>query len=325
MNFQDIIGQERIIENLKRAFKNNKLSHSYLFQGADGIGKKMTALAFSKALLCKEKGEEPCNRCSSCVKFETGNHPDFFLIQPDRDIIRKEQIEDVISDINFKPFESSRKIYVIDDSQKMTREAQNCFLKTLEEPPDYAIFFLIIGQNMGLLPTILSRCEIIKFFPVRKDELEKFLISKYKKSKEEAEFISSYSKGSVEKAISIASSDEFVELREETIKIITDIVEGNSLKPFTSMEFFIKNEKKKEEIFNIILYWFRDIYLYKELKKKDLIINKDKLKLISDQTFLDIDKINDIIDNVQYTKNNIDRKANYQLSIETMLLNIQEG
>ncbi|MCG4584889.1 DNA polymerase III subunit delta', partial [Anaerosalibacter bizertensis] len=127
MDFNDIVGHERIIKNLKNSIKKDSISHSYLFQGSEAIGKKKVAMAFSKTLLCKKGGLEPCNECSSCIKFDSGNHPDFYLIEEDGNIIRKKQIEEAIKSMITKPLESKRKIYIIDNSFKMRVEAQNSF------------------------------------------------------------------------------------------------------------------------------------------------------------------------------------------------------
>ncbi|HHV27075.1 MAG TPA: DNA polymerase III subunit delta' [Tissierellia bacterium] len=324
MDFNDIVGHERIIKNLKNSIKKDSISHSYLFQGSEAIGKKKVAMAFSKTLLCKKGGLEPCNECSSCIKFDSGNHPDFYLIEEDGNIIRKKQIEEAIKSMITKPLESKRKIYIIDNSFKMRVEAQNSFLKTLEEPPSYVNMILISTSTEKLLPTILSRCEIIKFNPIKKDGISTFLQGNYNKTVEEAEFISSFSKGSIGMAINLSTNEEFFHRREELIKIIDNIIKGDKLKVFASIDFFDENKDFINELLDIIIYWFRDLYIFKELGNNGLIINKDKLDLLSTQVSLSNDKINDIIKDVEKTRQNIERRVNYQLSIEGMLLKMQE-
>lgn len=324
MSFNNIIGHEKTIKSLQSSIKNNKISHSYLFVGEESIGKKMVASVFAKALLCKKKSFNPCNNCSSCVKFNTGNHPDFFLIEPDNKYIRKKQIEEIIENTMTKPIESERKIFIIDDSYKMNKTAQNSFLKTLEEPPKFVNFILISTRSTNLLPTIVSRCEIIKFFPTEKNKIIELLTTKYNISRENGEFISSFSRGRVGKAIELATSEDFFKKREKIIEIVDQVVKGDKLKIFHSQDFFENNKDNYEELLDIILYWFRDLLVYKELGKSNLLINKDKIDLLSTEAFLSKEKINDIIDTIQITKNNIKHNVNYQLSLEVMLLNMQE-
>ncbi|NLC04709.1 MAG: DNA polymerase III subunit delta' [Tissierellia bacterium] len=322
MDYKNIIGHKRAIEALKNSVKNNTVSHSYLFQGEEGLGKKMVAYVFAKTLLCKEGKEEPCNRCVSCVKFDSENHPDFFLIQPDKGLIRKGQIEELVKNVGILPFESKRKVFIIDDSHKMNLEGKNTLLKTLEEPPSYVTIILISSSINNLLPTILSRCQSVKFYPVSSLAIEDYLTRMYSKTVEEASFVSNFTKGSVGKSIFLSTSPQFFQMRDEVVKILDSLIKGDKTKVFSAMGFFNENKDNVEEIIDIILYWFRDLLIYKEIGKSHLIINKDKLEYLSSQSFMDFNLINDIIVKVEETKDNIRKNVNYQLSIETMLLSI---
>lgn len=320
MDYNNIIGHHRAIKALKQSITNKTVSHSYLFQGEEGLGKEMVAYVFAKTLLCKEGKEEPCNRCVSCAKFDSNNHPDLFTIEPDKGLIKKSQIEEMIKNVGILPFESKRKVFIIDDSHKMNLEGKNTLLKTLEEPPSYITIILISSSPNNLLATILSRCQSIKFYPVKPLEIEEYLVKLYNKSTEEASFVSNFTKGSVGKSISLSTSDDFFQMRNEIIKILDSLIRGDKTKTFSSMPFFNENKDNIEEIIDIILYWFRDLLIYKEIGESHLIINKDKLEYLSSQSFVDFNLINDIIEKVEETKDNIRRNVNYQLSIETMLL-----
>lgn len=324
MDFSNIIGHERIIENLRNAIEKDHISHCYLFEGEESLGKKIVALTFAKTLLCKEQGFEPCNRCNSCLKFDNWNHPDMKLIEPEKNLIRKKVIDNLIKKINIGPLESKRKIIIIDDSHQMRVEGQNALLKTLEEPPSYINIILITSNSNNLIPTILSRSQIIKFYPVENEKIVELLNTEYNKTIEEASFIAHFTKGSIGKSIMLSQSDEFFNKRDEIIEIINDIVNGDKAKIFNSIEFFIKNKDIYEEVLDIILYWFRDLMIFQQARDSELIINRDKIPLLSNQSYLNVDRINDIIDNIIETKQNIDKNVNYQLSIETMLLGMQE-
>ena len=324
MDFTQVLGHKSTIENLQNAIKKGQISHSYLFEGEESIGKRMVALSFAKTLLCKKQGLQPCNNCNSCLKFDNFNHPDFELIEPEKDKIKRDEIKNIIDNINIAPLESPRRIFIIDNSDKIGVEGQNALLKTLEEPPSYINIILITSNINKLIPTILSRCERIKFYPVETKKIGEFLVSKYDKTIEEASFISHFTKGSVGRAITLSETPEFFEMREEVLNIIDSIIKGDKFKAFSSMDFFLNNKEDYEEILDIIIYWFRDLILYKELGNTELLVNKDKTSLLSSQSFLKEGQINDIINRIMDTKKDIRGNVNYQLAMETMLLSMQE-
>ena len=177
MSFDNIIGNEKIKNFLDKSIKEKHISHSYMFTGIDGIGKTLFAKEFARKLLCFDNEES--EDCSSCIKFKTENHPDFKLIEPDSGSIKIEQIRDMQDDIVQKPIISEKKVYVIRDSEYMTREAQNCLLKTLEEPPEFAIIILVTANESKLLTTVKSRCMKIAFDEIDKDEIKKYILSNY--------------------------------------------------------------------------------------------------------------------------------------------------
>lgn len=322
MDYKQIIGHERTIDYLKISISKGTISHSYIFEGEEGLGKRLIATVFAKTLLCKEQNTEPCNICTSCLKFDGGNHPDFKLLVPEKGLIKKGEIESLIKSVTMAPFESSRKIFIIDDSHLMNPEAMNALLKTLEEPPGYVNIILITSSTNNILPTILSRCQGIKFYPVESYKIVDLLINTYNKPKDDAKFITNFTKGSVGKSINISKSNDFFEKRNIIIDIIDSLIKGDKIKALNTIGFFNDNKENIDELLDIFLYWFRDLIVYKEIGDNDLIINRDKLTYLSNQSFVDLNQISDIIDKVQQTKENISRYINFQLSIETMLLNI---
>lgn len=323
MDFNQIIGHEKQINSLKNAIDNNSVSHSYLFEGEEGLGKRKVALAFSKTLLCKEEKNVPCNTCSSCIKFDKGNHPDFKELSPEKGLINLKQVEELISSVSTSPFESKRKIFLINDSDLMNLEGKNKLLKTLEEPPEFMNIILVTSKTNRLLPTIVSRCQGIKFYPVESSRINQLLVKEYSIDEENSKFIAEFTRGSVGKSIELARSEDFFKERDEVIKIIDSILKGDKTKALSSIDFFTSGKENIDEILDIILYWFRDVLVYKELGESSLILNKDKIDILSSQSFLDLSQINDIIYRIEETKANIKSNVNFGLSIETMLLNIQ--
>lgn len=173
MDFKNIIGNREAKEYLKNSIKEGNILHSYLFLGTDGIGKKMIAKEFAKNILCNNTEEEICT-CKSCTYFLSDNHPDFFLINDEGATIKIDQIRQITEKVIEKPIISDKKVYIINNAEKMTKEAQNCLLKTLEEPPEYVVIILISSNENVILNTIKSRCMMLKFKDISEDDLRKF-------------------------------------------------------------------------------------------------------------------------------------------------------
>ena len=172
--FENIIGNETIKNILEENIKRNHITHSYLMVGIQGIGKKMIAKEYAKAILCLNENK-PCNNCKSCIEFNTDNNPDFLCVEPEENSIKIEQVRKLQKQIQEKPVISNRKVYIIDDADLMTKEAQNCLLKTLEEPPEFAIIILIGTNENSFLTTIKSRCMILHFNRLEDIEVKKYL------------------------------------------------------------------------------------------------------------------------------------------------------
>lgn len=176
--FDNIIGNEQNKEILKQIIKNDNIAHSYMFIGKESIGKMQFAKEFAKAIMCVGD-ETSCNKCKSCIEFNTSNNPDFTIVEPDGNAIKIDQIRDLVKKVYEKPIVSNKKVYIINDSNLMTKEAQNSLLKTLEEPPEYVTIILIASNENLFLPTIKSRCTKIIFNKLTNDELVKVLEKQY--------------------------------------------------------------------------------------------------------------------------------------------------
>ena len=165
MSFEEIVGNDKIKQELGENVENGTVSHSYLFVGQEGIGKKLFANEFAKMILCLGD-KKACDRCDSCIKFNSDNNPDFVMIEPDGNSIKISQIREMQDNVFKKPIVSNKKVFIIDNSDKMTEEAQNSLLKTLEEPPAHAVSILATTERNKVLPTIMSRCQLFDFKPV---------------------------------------------------------------------------------------------------------------------------------------------------------------
>lgn len=311
MKFDHIIGHEKIIQNFKNAIVNKSIAHSYIFEGPRSIGKKTTAIALAKVLLGEQTKED--------------NQPDLVMLDKAGKTIKNDDIENLQRDIITKPFKGDRKIYIICGAENMTTRAQNRFLKTLEEPPDYVTIIMTTENKDKFLPTIVSRCQLVTFNYVSTKKIEDMLVAKYNNSQEKATFIANFSNGIVGRAVCLSEDDSFIELRNETIKSIDTTVMESKEKIFTTSEFFEKNKEDIGEILDIMLFYFRDLIIYNETQNLDHIINADKIEYIKKhKNHLEKNALHDIIKTITNTKENINLKVNYSLNIEIMLLEIQE-
>lgn len=322
MDFENIIGHENIIKSLKKSIEDDTISHAYLFQGQEGIGKKKLSYAFSKALLCLSEGERPCNLCQACHLFDTSTNPDFLHIYAEKNMIKIGQIERIQSEMKTAPINSKKKVIIIEEAQLMNKESTNKLLKTLEEPPAFVHIILTSSSPFKILPTILSRVQIINFFPVEKDKIQDLLINDHNKTDLEAKFIREFTKGAIGKSIDLAKDETIFQRREDVLNLINPIILGDKTKVFYSMDFFNDNEDNIDDILDILIYYLRDLLVYKRLGDSPLIINKDKVSLLSSHSFMDFHRISDIILNIMETKDIIKKNINYKLAIEAMLLNI---
>ena len=301
MYFEKIRGQRFAKKYLSNSIKSNMISHAYMFEGPSGVGKNTMARDLATTLLEMEN---------------LFNSPDYIEITPDGNSIKIAQIRKLQSDILVKPYKSY-KIYVID-------EAQNALLKTLEEPPKYAIIILITNNKESLLDTIKSRCEIIKFTPIPLVEVADYL-TQTGVDKNRASLLANFSRGSMQKAIELSESEDFHIMRDEVQKYVETFLTGSML---DIMDIQSSIEKYKDNITNVLdllVNYFRDIMMVKENVDSSMIINLDRLVFIKNMsTKITYSQLSKIIDIIEETKNKLRSNCNFNISIQVMTLNIYE-
>ncbi len=202
--YSDIIGHDRIVRLLQRAVDSGRVAHAYLFAGPQGVGKTKTAYAFAASLLCKSEGSQACGHCVSCKKLLDGNHPDLSELKADeksKSVIKVKAMKSFIQAMNFHPFESEWKIFVIHEAEKMNKESANTLLKTLEEPTESTVIILVSGKPQQLLPTIMSRCQKVVFGPLEFDAVARVVVEKRGLSEKDADLVARLAEGSVGRAM----------------------------------------------------------------------------------------------------------------------------
>lgn len=325
--FKDIAGQSGIVEHLQNAIKLNKSSHAYIFSGEAGMGKKMIARVFAMTLQCEEGGTEPCMQCKSCKQSLSMNQPDIKWVRHEKpSSISVEEIrEQINSDIQIKPYSSPRKIYIVDEAEKMTQAAQNALLKTIEEPPAYGVIILLTTNTSMLLPTIQSRCVELAMKAVPKDDIKRHLIYEEKIPEAQAEMAAVFAGGNLGKAIKLATSDDFINLKEDVLSVIKNI---ENMTVAEVGDYIKKTEGYKLEIddyLDLMRVWYRDVLMYKVSKNVAEIIFKDEYKEISHQASkLSYNGLEIILEAIDKVKIRLKSNVNYELTIELLYLTIRE-
>lgn len=294
MSFENLIGNQPIKERLQKVIQSGKVTHSYLFTGPSGIGKTEFAKEFAEMMLCQ--GEtKPCQICKSCIEFNSQNHPDFILISPTENTLKIEQIRQMQEKIVEKPIISNKKVYVIKDADTMTKEAQNCLLKTLEEPPSYITMILVGANESMFLTTIKSRCTKIPFEPIPQEDLAKYLQQKQNFDTITPSMLKAFG-GSIEKALAI---QEKKEIYEEIEKIFSNIEKVTLLDVLNKVEALYNH---KEEIYEIL----------------------DYINVLLIQKSIQYPHYVRYIEAVEQTKKNLKANSNYDMSIDQLLYKIWE-
>lgn len=326
MNFDSIIGQQDIIFNLKKSIENGRVGHAYIFNGPAGIGKKTVARAFAGILLCgNSKRSAACGKCVSCRLYKEGSNPDFMVIEAPGTSIGVDAIRQMQEDIIKKPLYSPKKVYLISEAEKMTVQAQNCLLKTLEEPPGYAVIILTTTGYDALLETLRSRSVRYDFRKNSEKEVREALIRNFGTSPANTDFIVSYSAGIIGKALELAGTDGFSELRDNAIDFLFKIRKPRLYSVFEIYHFFEENKSRLETILDIMLTVYRDMLVLRKTGNEYLLINSDKKDIILDNIHdFSAEKLLTDINTLETARKNIRQNANFQLSIEVMLMELQE-
>jgi DNA polymerase-3 subunit delta' len=345
--FKSILGQEQPIRLLTTLLQNGAIPHALLFIGIEGVGKRTAAMALAMACNCKALDPEQfsermkirsdgnipsdqiktinsCGRCNSCRKIESGNHPDIIILNPSGPFIRIGQIRELCGTLAMKPYEARLRVVIISNAQTLNPSAGNALLKVLEEPPNRTILILTALQTSDLLPTIVSRCQHIRFYPVSRKNLESLLIKRYRANPDEAEIIAILANGSVSKAVSMINSINRVNWISHRIWLINEVESLPAMSMGSRMAFAEKLSKRKEilaESLEVIKIWFRDLVVCKYHPEK--IINRDltdRIHRVSKN--MKVTSLISKIDDVESAQKNIQANTNLRLTLEVLIMRL---
>lgn len=296
MNFDNIIGNNEVKAYLETSFENNSILHSYLFLGTEGIGKRQIALEFARALLCLEGGKIGCT-CKSCLCFNGQNHPDFVLVEPEGGLIKIDMIRNIIKKSAEKPILSGRKVYIINDFETANLPAQNCLLKTLEEPPKDVVLILISSNDNLIVNTIKSRCMTVKFKNISNDELKEYAIKNIGYEDVSENLLEAFG-GSIGKATTMKDKQEkYIEID----NLLSNISKSDIIEIMKSVDILGDKDHKLDVIDNLN---YMIVSLYSKSKEEEKYANCIPL----------------VNETIQKLKAN----GNFKMSIDSMMLTMWE-
>ncbi len=329
MDFSGLIGQKKIIRKLMESIKKGTVGHAYIFYGPDGIGKRTIARAFAGLLLCNNplnEGSNACNKCISCKLSNSGSNPDLMVIEDDGTKIGVDEIRRMQSDVNKRPTYSQRKVYLILKAEKMTEQAQNCLLKTIEEPPSYCIIVLTVTNPSKLLSTVISRVYSLMLERYSTEEIYDFLVEKKGIDNIKAEFLTRYSDGIIGKALDLAFDENLHSIREKVFEILILLNKKPLQYIYETVVFFKDNKEHLDFIFDMMSLYFRDIISFIHYQNEKRLINIDKKDIIiNNMSLFTTLKALNAIEIIDKTRTGIKKYANFQLSIEIMLMKLSGG
>ncbi len=326
--FKDIIGHEMIKDHFQKAIEYHKVSHAYILSGEQGMGRKTLAKAFAMTLLCEKSDKEPCMECHSCKQILSGNHPDVIWVTHEKpNSIGVDDIREQLNDtIQIKPYSSAYKIYLVDEAEKMTVQAQNALLKTIEEPPSYAVILLLTTNPDAFLPTILSRCVQLKLKPLKDVVVKEYLIQSLGVEESQAEIYAAFARGNLGKAIHLAESEDFKRMYDEILHMLKHLKEADISE---LLDYIHKLREENLDIYSCLDFmqmWYRDVLMYKTTKDINLLIFKDEFSTIkSMSTVSGYEGLERILEAIDKARIRLDANVNTELVMELMLLTMKEN
>lgn len=299
MAFRDVVNQDHAILLFRSAVRAGKVGHAYLLVGPSGVGRRTLALAFAQFLNCERPDGDACGECDPCRRIVSGNHPDVrtldvargkFFEAPEKDYRGKEipidQIRALRQDAAYPPYQGRRKVYIIADAERMNPSSSNSLLKILEEPPARITFILVAESAVALLPTIVSRCQLVRCTYLRADQIERALIERWQVDEGRASVLSALADGRLGRAREWADSEERLAARDRLLDLLPALEEGDLLVRLDAAEALVKETQGKEgdllpELLDLAVLWYRDLLVWKQLQEPALLVNRDRQSQIA--------------------------------------------
>ena len=326
--FQDIYGQEAMKEHLQNAIKTGKVSHAYIMNGERSSGKEFIARIFAKTLQCEKGGTDACGECHSCKQADSNNQPDIIRVTHEKpNTISVEDIRGQLNgDIQIKPYSSPYKIYIVDEAEKLSPQAQNALLKTIEEPPAYAVILLLTTNTGMLLPTILSRCVVLDLKPVASDKIKKYLMEDLQIPDYQADVCTAFAQGNVGKARRLALSDNFTEMLEHAIHLVKYISEMEVSDLIEDLKKIGTYKMEINDYLDLLMVWYRDVLMFKATQDADNLIFTEEMNAIREKAKeSSYEGLECILKALEKAKIRLNANVNFDMVMELLLLTMKEN
>lgn len=322
MPFRDIYGHERPLGILKTVLERDRIPQALLFHGMEGIGKRTTALAFAQALNCREGGTDACGRCPSCRKIAHGTHPDVSTLTAEGQYIRIRDIRALQEQMQFKPYEGRWRVFLVQEADRMNLEAANALLKTLEEPSANHGLILLTAHPDRLPRTVLSRCQQVRFHPLPRETVQRFLVEQHALEAPPAALLASCSGGSIARALNLRQGD-FLEMRRALLERMASPALREPWQRLSFLGELGQERRSLAERLAVMRSCWRDALVVRETGTADLLIHRDCEAEI--RTLADRRTGEEILNNIRLIDRAIaalDQNANKQLTLEVMMFRL---
>lgn len=333
--FADIVGHEQIIGHLQNAISMKKVSHAYILDGEDGMGKNLIASAFAQALQCTHDAQgdagdntvEPCGVCNACRQAESYNHPDIIRVTHEKpNTISVGDIRSLCGDIQIRPYSGAYKIYIVDEAEKMNVQAQNALLKTIEEPPSYGVIILLTNNSEAFLPTILSRCVTLKLKPLTDMQVKRFLMEKRQIPSYQAEICSAFARGNLGKACKLAVSESFSQIKDQALYLVKNVRNLEIYELIDNVKGIAEYKLEIQDYLDLMMVWYRDVLLFKATRQADALVFSAEVHDISFcASTVSYEGLENILAALEKAKVRLAANVNFDLTLELLFLTIKEA
>lgn len=322
-----VLGNEQVRAYFRHAIESRKISHCYVIGGEDGLGKLTLANAFAQTLMCEASAGNPCMICHSCRQFLSGNHPD--VIYPGHEKPTVFGVEDVrrgiVGSMLVRPYSSEYKIYIVDEAEKLSVQAQNALLKTIEEPPSYGILMLLTTNPAALLDTIRSRSIVLNMRQVDDEDLKAYLRD-HGVEEGRIETIARFAQGNIGKAMRMSQSEDFSAMT----KALMNLLKTADVMPFgellEGLDKMAQYKLDMKDCLSFIRMWYRDVLLYKATNDPNIVIFKEEFSSIRKfASRYSYNGINRILEEIDITERRLDANVNLSISLEMLWMTIRDG